>query len=142
MQRVTPPDTTVAQVCRDLGFTLDDDRLARTIDPKAAEAILARLRKDTKPVPPQRLGAIGPTAYHGAFYKVRAAVTEMRSGAQIPYVVEVWASCTSLGDTRPREHQGQAAAKSHAGSGEYLWRVGPVRHYVAGLRHGSSRARR
>ena len=63
MLQVTPADTTVARLCRELGFTLDDDRAARELDRDEAAAVLDRLRQGTRPVDPKLLGAIGPAAY-------------------------------------------------------------------------------
>ena len=63
MQRVTPFDTTVARLCRDLGFALDDDRICRALDRADAEAVLSQMRQGTKPVEPKALGALGPEVY-------------------------------------------------------------------------------
>ena len=42
MQRVTPIDTTVARLCEDLGFTTDDDRIARELTCDEAAVVLDR----------------------------------------------------------------------------------------------------
>ena len=40
MQQVTPADTTVARLCRELGFMLNDDRVARELGRDDAAEIL------------------------------------------------------------------------------------------------------
>jgi hypothetical protein len=91
MLQVTPCDTTVACLCRELGFTLDDDRATRQLNRDEATAVLDRLRQGTKPVDPKLLGAIGPAAYGDRrCYACHAGITRVR-GAEIPFVVEAWA---------------------------------------------------
>ena len=93
MLQVTPVDTTVARLCRELGFTLDDDRAARALNRDEVAAVLDRLRQGTKPVDPKLLGAIGPAAY-GPCCSYACHTGIMRaSGAEIPFVVEAWAQC-------------------------------------------------
>ena len=93
MLQVTPAATTVARLCRELGFTLDDDRAARELDRDEVAAVLDRLRQGTKPVDPKLLGAIGPAAYgRRCSYACHAGIVRVR-GAEIPFVVEAWAQC-------------------------------------------------
>ena len=91
MLQVTPAATTVARLCRELGFTLDDDRAACELDRDEVAAVLDRLRQGTKPVDPKLLGAIGPAAYgRRCSYACHAGIVRVR-GAEILYVVEAWA---------------------------------------------------
>ena len=93
MQQVSPADTTVRRLCAELGFKLDDDRTARSLDRGDAEAVLHRLRQLARPITPKALGTIGPDLYgDGESYACHADVA-CHSGAEIPYVCEVWASC-------------------------------------------------
>ena len=93
MQQVTPADTTVGRLCRELGFPLDDDRIARQLNRDDAAAILNRLRQDTRPVEPKSLGSIGPAIFGDDFsYACHTGFTR-GAGAEIPYVVEAWAHC-------------------------------------------------
>ena len=93
MLQVTPSDTTVARLCRELGFSLDDDRAARGLDRDEAAAVLDRLRQEAKPIAPKSLGAIGPAAYgRNRSYACHTGIVRAR-GAEIPFVVEAWAQC-------------------------------------------------
>jgi hypothetical protein len=92
MQQVTPADTTVARLCHELGFPLNDNRGARTLSRDEAGAVLERLRHGTRPVEPKSLGAIGPTMTDGSY--ACCPDTARIHGAEIPYVVECWATCT------------------------------------------------
>jgi hypothetical protein len=93
MLQVTPADTTVARLCRELGFTLDDDRTARKLNRDEVAAVLDRLRQGAKPVDPTLLGAIGPAAYgRNCTYACHRGIVRAR-GAEIPFVVEAWAQC-------------------------------------------------
>src|SRR5437764_14708990 len=93
MLQVQPADTTVARLCRELGFTLDDDRAARGLNRDEAAAVLDRLRQGTKPVDPKSLGAIGPEAYgHACSHAYQTGLVRVR-GAEIPFVVAAWAKC-------------------------------------------------
>ena len=93
MQQVTPADTTVTRLCSELGFRLDDDRIARELNRDEAAAVLKRLCEGTKPVPPKALGMIGPTAYgRSRSYACHTGFTRER-GCELPYVVEAWARC-------------------------------------------------
>jgi hypothetical protein len=94
LAQVTPADTTVGAVCRDLGTDYDDDRSARSLTRHDIELLLASLRSSAQPLPPDRLGAIGKEfrqPWPG--YAQKAAVTTTQSGAAIPYIVEAWATC-------------------------------------------------
>jgi Histidine kinase-, DNA gyrase B-, and HSP90-like ATPase len=92
MQQVTPADTSVPRLCHELGFTLDDDRIARTLDRDEAATVLEQLRGNTKPIEPKSLGAIGPTLYDDAGYACHTGIAWLR-GARIPFVAEAWAGC-------------------------------------------------
>lgn len=103
--QVTPPETTVGNVCRSLGLTFDDDRLAGSLSRDDASAVLQRLRAEAKPVPPERLGFIGAAFQQDCpGYARKNGVIRTQAGAQIPYVVEAWAACT------PPPHKGQGSA--------------------------------
>jgi hypothetical protein len=91
MRQVTPTNTTVARLCRDMGFILDDQRIARTLTRDDAVEVLDQLRARAKPVSPAVLGMIGPGAYD-RFYARQTGITAVR-GADIPFVIEAWAIC-------------------------------------------------
>lgn len=93
MQEVSPSDTTVAQLCLNLGLVLEDDRIARELSRNEAQAVLDLLRQGTKPVPPKELGAIGPSLFDDTCYACRFGDVYVRS-VRIPCIVEAWASCT------------------------------------------------
>ena len=59
MQQVTPADTTVARLCRDLGFELDDERVARQLERGDVAAVLERLRQGSKPIDRNRSARSG-----------------------------------------------------------------------------------
>ncbi len=107
MQQVSPIDTTVGRFCEELGFTLEDDRICRTLDRADATAVLNQLRQGTKPVAPKALGALGRGVYGDDYsYACHTGFTSERD-AQIPYVVEAWAHCE-----RPEKRgNGSAAAE-------------------------------
>ncbi|MBV8091875.1 MAG: hypothetical protein JO110_01320 [Acetobacteraceae bacterium] len=89
-----PPETTVARLCRDLGFDIHDNRIARQLRRCDAEALLQRLRENNPPVPPERLGMLGPSASGERHYAIKSSTTGLHDGAKIPYVTEAWAECT------------------------------------------------
>jgi hypothetical protein len=89
---VTPPDATVADVCRDLGFIVADDRIARTLSLSDATEVLNKLQDDYQPVPANQLGFIGPDAYDACY--CRREGNAAISGAKIPFTVEAWAECS------------------------------------------------
>jgi Histidine kinase-, DNA gyrase B-, and HSP90-like ATPase len=92
--QVTPSDTTVGALCRNLGFYVDDPRLARALVRTEIEALLSRLRLNVKPVPPENLGFIGREFQQDwPGYARKAGTTITAAGAHIPYVVEAWAGC-------------------------------------------------
>jgi hypothetical protein len=107
MQQVSPIDTTVGRFCDELGFTLEDDRICRTLDRADATAVLNQLRQGTKPVAPKALGALGRGVYGDDYsYACHTGFTSERD-AQIPYVIEAWAHCE-----RPEKRgNGSAAAE-------------------------------
>lgn len=83
LAQVTPAETTVGALCRSLGYAIDDDRRARSLDRNEAEAILAQLRGQAEPVTPETLGFIGqayrPT-WPGYARKVSVATTQAGAG--------------------------------------------------------------
>jgi hypothetical protein len=91
MHEVTPADTTVARLCRELGFALDDERVARQLERGGVAGVLERLRHASKPIDPKILGAIGPTLYDRSYASLTG--TTRMHGADIPYVAEAWAHC-------------------------------------------------
>jgi Histidine kinase-, DNA gyrase B-, and HSP90-like ATPase len=88
---VTPRDATVADVCRDLGFVIADERLARRLNLDDATDVLTRLQADHLSIPPSKLGFLGPDAFRACYRRCEADATIV--GARIPFVVEAWASC-------------------------------------------------
>ena len=69
--------------------------------------MLHRLRQLAAPITPKALGAIGPDYGYDEFYACHAGVAR-HSGAEIPYVCEVWASCE-----RP-EKRGNGSVSIHS----------------------------
>ncbi len=93
--QVTPSDSTVGAVCRSLGSGLNDDRPAKTLGRDETEAVLTRLRAAVSPVPPERLGFVGPEFQaHWPGYARRAGTKKTQAGAVVPFVVEAWATCS------------------------------------------------
>jgi hypothetical protein len=91
MQQVMPADTTVSRLCRELGFTVRDDRIARSLDRTQATELLDRLRQDAGRVEPRALGAIGPDLY-GTAHACHTGY-KRSGGVELPFVVEAWANC-------------------------------------------------
>ena len=92
---VTPTIATVCDVRRDLGIIFDDNRTARKLSREDIEAVLEKLRACVEPLPPKELGFIRPEfqpKWPG--YALKADLTTMQSGVQIPFVVEAWAYCS------------------------------------------------
>lgn len=93
MRRI-PSDTTVSSAVRDLGLVIDDNRIARSIDPIEVGKILTGLRSLSPKVKPDKLGAIGPEAYKSSSGYSRSTNRFTRErGIDIPYVAECWANC-------------------------------------------------
>ncbi|MBP3959437.1 hypothetical protein J8F10_29690 [Gemmata sp. G18] len=65
-------------------------RGATSIKPNEAATLLAAAQHSVRPVPPSRLGKVGPIESLGDGYAVARGEFE-QDGAQIPFVVEVWA---------------------------------------------------
>ena len=74
------------------GFTLDDQRIARTLTREDTSLVLHQLQERAKPVPPAQLGMIGPEAYAASHYARHTGIAAQH-GANIPFVVEAWADC-------------------------------------------------
>jgi hypothetical protein len=102
--QVVPATTTVGELIGELGFNIDDNRPARSLNLHDADVLLRRLRKAQRPIPTQRLGQIGPTLRPDACYARKSDTARLRGGAEIPFVVEAWATCTKpeqKSDRRP-----------------------------------------
>jgi hypothetical protein len=100
-----PTDTTLERLCHELGFKIEDDRLARTLSRDDAHNVLQQLRAVSQPIKPERLGAIGHEAFgSGKSYAVHCNFTIN----DIPYICEAWVTCE-----RPekRGHGGRSAVK-------------------------------
>lgn len=110
---VTPVHCTVGTICQSFGLSLDDDRPARALDQEQTAAVLESLRTASKPIPPEDLGFIGKDCNPGwaqydgdVSYARRAGTTTTQAGAHIPYVVEVWVSCSRS------IHKGQGSVRT------------------------------
>jgi hypothetical protein len=88
---VTPPHATVADVCRDLGFAIADERVARTLNIGDATSVLYKLQESHQPIPPGQLGFIGPDAYDACYCRREDIATI--GGVALPFVAETWANC-------------------------------------------------
>jgi hypothetical protein len=98
LQYVPSEDITVADVCRDLGVRVDDDRPARSLSKLDAAMVLHALQAMRKPVRPQQLGELGATAFgYCAGYASKRGEARV-SRAALPYVVEAWAGCVQPED--------------------------------------------
>ncbi len=100
---VTPPTTTVAELVDELGSPSDDQRRANSLTLPQAEALLKRLRAAQQPVAPERLGQIGPD--YGGHHALKAGTVQSR-GAEIPFVIEAWATC-SKPEQRSERHRAE-----------------------------------
>jgi Histidine kinase-, DNA gyrase B-, and HSP90-like ATPase len=99
--QVMPLDCTVGRLCDELGFKLDDDRLARSLRRDDADEVLQRLRAMSKPIKPEHLGAIGPDVFgQGEHYAMHADVTYN----DIPFICEAWVTC------KRHDQRGRASA--------------------------------
>lgn len=94
-----PPSTTVAEIVRDLGVVLEDDRQARLIEEPETEEILALLRRRTVPVKPASLGELGVAAFAPTSGYAIERGTTLYGDACIPFVVEAWIECTKTHNT-------------------------------------------
>jgi hypothetical protein len=68
---------------------------ARSLDRDEARELLARLKAATRPVNPERLGAVGETAFSGAYAKKAYRTVFPRgpdgTSLEVPIVIEAWA---------------------------------------------------
>jgi hypothetical protein len=65
------------------------------VDRQQAVKLLVMARKQTRPVSPDRLGSVGRDAFDGLHYAVERGTAELGSVkplAQIPFVIEAWAT--------------------------------------------------
>ncbi len=104
LTQVRPETTTIAALVDALGFPSDDRRLARSLSLPDAETLLQRLRVAYRPQPAERLGQIGLTLIPDACHAHKAGIVQLRSGAEIPFVVEAWATCTKPGQRSERRY--------------------------------------
>jgi hypothetical protein len=87
-----PPNATVSDVLADLGLDgSKDERHARTLAYGDAKTVLESLRVAHKPVAPEKLGRLGEGAYGYDGYGCKLGEMTTPAGAEVPYVVEVWA---------------------------------------------------
>jgi hypothetical protein len=88
-----PPGTTVSDVLSDLGLdNHEDSRQAKTLSYEDCKTTLELLRSTHKPVSPEKLGRLGEGAYNANGYGCKLGEMTTPAGAEIPYVVEVWAN--------------------------------------------------
>jgi hypothetical protein len=99
-----PATTTVAELIGSLGFDLDDDRPARSLNLQDAEVLLHDLRAEHRSITPERLGQIGPALRPDACHARKCDTVRLPSGAEIPIVVEAWATCTKPEQRSDRHH--------------------------------------
>jgi DNA topoisomerase 6 subunit A-like protein len=92
---VSQPSATVGDIAANLGFELDDPRLAQSITKHDAGAILERLRAAVAEPSPDCLGCLGPEAFPTPGY-ARKDGKVSAGGIRIPYVIEAWAECTRV----------------------------------------------
>jgi hypothetical protein len=105
---VTPEDTSVTDVCRDLGLDHHDDRVARSLPRLEIAKLLRELQKKEKPIDPKLLGSIGQNLLpNWPGYSIKTGTYQAQSGAHIPYIVEAWVECTRA----ETKGQGSAAVK-------------------------------
>jgi hypothetical protein len=90
---VVPDSSTVESVISDLGFPYSDERVARSLARADIEAILTDLRSKHSQINPAQLGFIEALSTYSG-YSIKTGLTNLQSGAQIPYSVEAWANCT------------------------------------------------
>src|SRR5262249_40324750 len=68
--------------------------ICKNVDREQAARLLRAARDNTRPVRPERLGAVGPDAFPDNAYVISTGIAEFGSIAplaEIPYVVEMWA---------------------------------------------------
>ena len=111
-QQVMPADTTVSRLCRELGFEVSDERLARSVSRDDAVEILNRLRQGTRPVDPKALGCIGPDLFPLRSHASHTGTARI-GGADIPFVAEAWVGC----------HRSQKRGEGHVDLGLNLNRT-------------------
>ena len=88
-----PSNATVSDVLADLGLDgYKDQRQAKTLGYEEAKTRLEWLRATHRPVPPEKLGRLGQDVFGYDGYGCKLGEMTTSAGAQIPYVVEVWAS--------------------------------------------------
>jgi hypothetical protein len=96
---VTPEETTVGCVCNSLGLKYDDERIARSLTPAEAAAVLDELRLKYEPVRPEDLGFLGEDAnltrggHESLAYARKGGIHTNQAGAVIPYAIEAWVGC-------------------------------------------------
>ena len=99
-----PAKTTVADVAGWFAIENHDLRIARDLSVQDSRELLATLRTFVGPVQPDKLGEVGEDAYEEHFYHKFVGFT--RTTAEIPYVVEAWATC------RRSEQRGAGSARA------------------------------
>jgi hypothetical protein len=107
LQTVDLEEATVSDVVKDLGLSVpsaDWTGPAKTLPFDDCKKLLEGLRKIYKPVKPEDLGSLGQYAYDYHGYDCQAGIMNSQSGAQVPYIAEVWA------DASPTEKKGDIEA--------------------------------
>ena len=98
LQDVTPASTTVREMCRHIfDISVADDRRASDIVLADATQILQTLRASSKPLSPASLGEVGPgfgKYLEQEHYAAVRGTAVFLSGAEVPFVVEAWATCS------------------------------------------------
>jgi hypothetical protein len=94
-----PAEMSFTLLCRACGFVISGiaepswQRPAKKLSKTEIQSALEILRARNKPIAPQRLGLIGPQAFAKSAY-VKTHDVAFLDGAELPYVIEVWAKCS------------------------------------------------
>jgi hypothetical protein len=88
-----PANATVSDVLVDLGLdSHEDNQQAKSLAYEDCKTILELLRASHRPVSPEKLGRLGEDVFGYDGYGCKLGEMTTPAGAQVPYVVEVWAS--------------------------------------------------
>jgi hypothetical protein len=91
-------NTSFLQFCRKCGFLIASitqpswRRPAKDFSFAEIQDALESLRRRNKPIPPKKLGFLGPSLFACSAYAKLIGLTTL-DGAQLPYVLEAWAQC-------------------------------------------------
>jgi hypothetical protein len=86
-----PANATAGDVLADLGWNRRDERLAESLTYEDCKTTLEWLCITHAPMPSEKLGRLGQDAYGYEGYGCKPGQMTTSAGAQVPYVIEVWA---------------------------------------------------